>query len=298
MENKFLSQSDWSFEAFVVQAADDIAQRTHDISDSFELNLMRFKLIIEMFENNFQDLLSTKDRDFLSRFSTGQTSIYDVKEFTRFLTGFYITRLVEDASKVFKYLNSDMNISSHREFNECKKSITLPVLSNKLAKQGLGNLNEESANTGRNPSDECNLLFWGDLKKADSSFQKGLRPMIINSSIVQDSDGRASYIISSLFKKYVSNPLLLPDRTILSFLKNVDIEGYNRLKASINIHDTSHELAKLTRDRLLSDLFVGWEVNEDVYNVVMRLICDYISGMTDHYADKKFKLLHGISPYS
>jgi len=195
-----------------------------------------------------------------------------VKDFIRFLTRFYIKHIINDFNRMFSMIQEEYRIQIHDEFNELKNTVSM--------------------------DDIYSMCFCTDFEKASRGFQDFLKTMIIKSSVVQDSDARATYILTSLFDKYIANPMLLPDKTIIAYLRNLDPEEYLELRQQIDIHDTSQELAKITRSKLFSNLFNKWKLKDDVYNTLMRTICDYISGMTDHHADKKFKLLHGITPYN
>jgi len=272
MEDHFIKPSDWSFEALVVKIADDVAQKTHDISDGFEFHLIKFGRIIDVFNDAYSEFLSPEEQDMMTRFYTDRKSIFDVKDFIRFLTRFYIKHIINDFNRMFSMIQEEYRIQIHDEFNELKNTVSM--------------------------DDIYSMCFCTDFEKASRGFQDFLKTMIIKSSVVQDSDARATYILTSLFDKYIANPMLLPDKTIIAYLRNLDPEEYLELRQQIDIHDTSQELAKITRSKLFSNLFNKWKLKDDVYNTLMRTICDYISGMTDHHADKKFKLLHGITPYN
>ncbi len=123
-------------------------------------------------------------------------------------------------------------------------------------------------------TDAKNLVgFSKEFENADKSFHSFLKSSILNSYAAQSMDGKGAFLIRRLFEAYLSNPSQLPDDQIRSFYKAIHLPNKNigQMRGKINL-DRNTELRR---------------------NHLMRVIADYISGMTDAYAYNQFDLLYG-----
>ena len=105
-----------------------------------------------------------------------------------------------------------------------------------------------------------------DLQTFDKKFQNLLKNQVINSYAAQALDGKGSYIIRKLFKAYYTNPNQMQDSAVKG-LFHILGQQYDRSK--------------------IMDVVTGNEV------ALIRVIADYISGMTDSFAYDQFDLLYG-----
>lgn len=105
-----------------------------------------------------------------------------------------------------------------------------------------------------------------DMKTFDEAFERLLKDNVINSYSAQTLDGKGAYIIRKLFKAYYNNPCQMHDSAVRNLFRQVG-ENYDR-------------------SRIL-DIVVGNEQK------LIRVIADYIAGMTDNYAYDQFDLLYG-----
>ncbi len=94
---------------------------------------------------------------------------------------------------------------------------------------------------------------------------------IINSARINRLEGKTRYFLRKLFKAYMNNPLQLPDYALKRFaLENNEI--------SLRLQPFSERQSIIQKNRQ-RPLFV-------------RLICDYIAGMTDSFAQDEFRSLY------
>lgn len=125
------------------------------------------------------------------------------------------------------------------------------------------------------PVEEAKKLvaFSTDFEAADKEFHAFLKSTILNSYGAQSMDGKGAYIIRRLFRAYLSNPTQLPDDEIIRFYDAIHITGKSlgQMRGEINEYRNT----------------------EPRRNFLMRVIADYIGGMTDAYAYNQYNLLYG-----
>ena len=117
------------------------------------------------------------------------------------------------------------------------------------------------------------VSFTTDFEAADRDFHNFLKSTILNSYGAQSMDGKGAYIIRRLFEAYLSNPSQLPDDEIARFYNAIRINGKSmgEMRGEMNsFRNTDHRK-----------------------NSLMRVITDYIAGMTDAYAYNQYDLLYG-----
>ncbi len=110
------------------------------------------------------------------------------------------------------------------------------------------------------------IEFSHDLQAFDKRFQNLLKSRVLNSYAAQALDGKGSYIIRKLFKAYYTNPNQMQDSAVRG-LFHILGQDYDRSK--------------------IMDVVTGNEV------ALIRVIADYIAGMTDSFAYDQFDLLYG-----
>lgn len=136
------------------------------------------------------------------------------------------------------------------------------------ADYGINNLGDFIAKHSEIPEErrETAIAFSAQIRDFDKGFQKLLKDSVINSYAAQALDGKGSYIIRKLFKAYFTNPAQMQDSAVKSFFRLIR-QDYDRSR--------------------IMDLFDGHEI------VLIRVIADYIAGMTDKFAYEQFDLLYG-----
>lgn len=109
--------------------------------------------------------------------------------------------------------------------------------------------------------------FTGSVKVSHAELSEFITKLVVASQQVSQSDSKAEYIISKLFKAYYIHPQQLPDNILNRYFVKKGVE-VNRNK----IEDIVFELQ-----------------NDPEF---IRLICDHISSMTDQYAAREYIKLY------
>ncbi len=115
------------------------------------------------------------------------------------------------------------------------------------------------------------FFFSPELEKAFAGLREFVYTRIIFSHNVARSDHIARRVLTDLFNAFYNNPKLLPDYVLLRISRNSGVPNLRHLTGSEQ---------KKTADKLKScDKFI-------------RVIADYIGGMTDSYAMKEYRKIN------
>ena len=117
------------------------------------------------------------------------------------------------------------------------------------------------------------VSFTAAFEAADKEFHNFLKSTILNSYGAQSMDGKGAYIIRRLFEAYLSNPCQLPDEEIARFYAAIRVSGKSmgEMRGEMN----------------------NYRNTDPRRNSLMRVITDFIAGMTDAYAYNQYDLLYG-----
>ncbi|HOC94745.1 MAG TPA: dNTP triphosphohydrolase [Candidatus Cloacimonadota bacterium] len=154
---------------------------------------------------------------------------------------------------------------------------------------------KEKLNNGIVPfsiSDLRNDPFWEN----DAKFHDYLKRLILNCHRVQLADGRASLIIRKIFKALVSNPMQLPDKVLRRYVSSMDNVHHFMTESIIDDEYYAAKAAYTIRSQLIKKYLrtPDGAPNDKGYSLLMRTICDFISGMTDQYAEAYYHELYGV----
>lgn len=286
VDNKNNMYPAWSFEAFIVQWADEIAQRHHDIEDAYIQRILNKQEIVDcltVFSDFFNDRQIVEDLKKLSN-SLSNKNKFDVTSIahrlSKFVVNVYVTKLVKLFRQLFE--SNIWDKYKDREF----KDFYLELNENKIYKLCLF---EES-----------------ELVKADQKLHEILKHAILDSYNVQIADGKGAYIIRCLLKAYMSNPQQLPDDIVCRFIKNEcqdSNEAREIIKEFINVEKTNiysweaHTCRNMLRKIYRSENLKNKEVAqfEIIAPILMRSVCDYVAGMTDAYALGCYQNMYGFN---
>jgi dGTPase len=268
----FSQEYDWSFEAIAVAVADEIAQRYQDIVDSVAYKIIDLQSIVDVFMSYFSYFLTRQQKKEIQIIHKEKDPGYGCIKFSRVMIDMYIEHFCDTINKKTKFMRGS-NSFNPTDFIKYKYS---------------------EPNLYRKYND-----FEASFKNSNDGFQEYLRDMIIKSHLVQMSDGRASYMIRKIFESLISNPMQLSDRALLMFLLNVNPIGYKKgiISGELDPHMDNNEVSKGARSKLKEKyLFPDneWKHDPTKYHILLRTICDFISGMTDHYAASYYQKLYGI----
>lgn len=286
----------WTIEALIVAMADEIAQRHHDIEDAIEFKILSIETLIKEIETRFKEVFRREDNKILDDINKASNDKYkSINLFSKLIVDFLTTDLIRNTEVNLEKLISDNGIKSNDYFYEIKESL----YSKKLIK---------------------NLVSFSDeVKKVDEELQDFLCNRILNSFDAQRMDGVGQYVIRKLFEAYAYNPQQLRDKTIKHLYKKLyeNILSYDRYERDYPNQDVMEYLSQFNEMKsllqfdkfdsnkndigkirdIISDIHYKVEKSQNfqynLYNdTLLRVICDYIAGMTDKYALDEHRKLY------
>lgn len=292
----------WTFEAYIVAVADEIAQRHHDIEDAIEFNLVTLEDLTDtigkiMGMMSEEDLIAYKNQpqvkgnfEWESLIEENEKNFENVQHnisidnkdiFEGYLSKFIVNCLTSDIiyniKYLFKSLEVEFEIKSREDFVAKKAQIG----------ERVGSIFKDTT------------FFSDDMKKRDKKIQSFLSDRILNSQEAQKMDGIGQYILRETFKAYLVNPQLLPNKTLIKFYKNYyQLEYQEKWQEKLmekGLMDT--ETKKIKVGEIRND------INKEHYkekipnykNALLRTISDYIAGMTDKYIMDRHKEFYNIT---
>ena len=283
----------WSFEAFVVAQADEIAQMHHDLEDAIRRKAMTKEKVIKIL-SKLKTIMDPNDQDSLEELESKKwiPKEYLIAKTSKIIVNTLVTNLIVASRE--NLLNLIDEYSVEKIFNKCYKD---PEIESAI-----------SFDVYRN-----NETMNG---KKIKDFQDEISRAVINTHAVQRSDSKGKYIIKNLFEAYYTNPQQLPDsalKNLYKILKESDYkfneknivkdneteksshnesttENYNDEKNSNIFTIESDELRAIISDAVY-DIRKNDDKKRDI--LIMRIICDYIAGMTDSFAISEYEKLYG-----
>lgn len=292
----------WSLESLLVAEADEIAQRHHDVEDALLGGLITREEVVNTIRDCFEKFepfkkLSPHDKKILEN-----PKAYDMGKFvsliSRIIVNMLVTRLTVTAAYHINRLGSkyDLNSVNFAKFRQMH----------------------------RPDDDEFSMVFSYSYTReeyeAEDGFAKRIKKFagkisqhVLASYDIQKADAKGKYIIRKLFQAYYTTPQQLPDHCVYELLSE-----YNKLKEHETWKlDQNKELELETREtyqcytesdlrsraktegigsvrQIFSDMFADRTKTKPVEELIlMRVICNYIAGMTDAYAQKSYEELYG-----
>lgn len=278
----------WSFEAFVVKWSDEIAQRHHDLEDAYLQKIMPPEDILEKLlplaninqegyiTNKYERLQTELDK--LKRKATYSPHSF-LHTLSSFLVDSYVTIFLKEFRRVLTHFCNINKISTYADFENTYCSI--------------------------DEKEVISLMKFSEAKISlvDKALGNALKYGILDSYEVQKMDGKGAFIIRKLLRAYISNPQQLPDEYIVKLIK---IE----LKRNLKHEEFDQVFRKIAQD-------VGDDYNENIdiwkvyeyrealriiksdaclekiiYGTLLRVVFDYVAGMTDTYAEQQYKELY------
>jgi len=271
-----LPEMAWTFEAFVVKYADEIAQMHHDVEDGILAGIFKAKEFTDMFRKHFEKTPCftsnvAKDLEEIEKEITSKTK-YVLPLLSKFIIWFYIGNYSLSVAKVLqKEIIRKFEIKDNNEFHKKKKTIwETPHIIKKE--------NKRVSLVGLDKIDYI-MNFNEDFIEPNRKLKELLKTTIISSRKAQLMDGKGTFIIRKLFEAYLNTPNQLPDRVVLKLF--VDY--------GLNPEDSNYDLG-LCRQELGNHKSLQ---GDDIRILLCRNICDYISSMTDSYALRQYEKLYG-----
>jgi dGTPase len=246
-----------TLEGQIVALADEIAQKCHDVEDAIVGDFDSRKIIIGRLEDMVnRGLLKGIESQECIGISNGKYFIKPdhIKQFTSWIIGKIILDSVGEISK---------NMNQYMEKNSKERLVSdwYP-------------LNEELATD--------KVLNGNQIFRELIDIQKHF---VINNQKIDRENGKSRFILRRILKAYLTNPRQLDDSVLKKYSKICEING---LKEEIekmnvktkNIRYLDSKIFETYKDEIIRD------------NHFQRILCDYISSMTDVFAVSEYQKLY------
>lgn len=276
----------WSFEAFIVEWADDIAQWHHDLEDALLDGVMPWRKIVETVERALGKAIDEQKiegrKEKLASLKKAEGSLrHDVTTITSIVVDTLVTDLVKTSLENFGRLKKIV-------LEKRKKHWASQLEANDIRDFFLNYQNYTDEPEVKSPKDAFGWVISvsGNVDKRE--FKETIRSWIHHSRNVERMNAKGQYIIKELFAAYLKNPQLLPDGTVLRLV--VD------MRLSKSIESARKGGIGAARAKLEENIKgIGIETADDIYKkcLLMRRICDHIASMTDRYAVEEYRKLYG-----
>lgn len=253
----------WSFEAYVVKWADEIAQRHHDIEDGIIAKVIDKDELLSVIEEYLKPFFDDKEKAFFDNIDSKTDDF--VQKVSKILVGCLNRNLIENSINNLNRFADHYSIKNQEDFKRVYPTINL--------------ISEVSDSKGLLKNADI-ISYLPDLKMAEKKLQDYLKNRVLNSYEVQRMDGKARFILRQLAKAYLTNPQQLPN----SFIKRLFYE----------IHPDQEKKIGDIRD-WLSKTYYSQE--KQIKQVLLRIICDFLSGMTDEFSLIEHQRLYSSSDY-
>ena len=295
--NKALDIPAWSFEALVVAEADEIAQMHHDLEDAIRRKAVTKEKIITI----LKPLFELMDKSDIATIEGLEKEKWVPKEYliaktSKVIVNTLVTTLLKASQDnlynlVIKYKSKDIESNTTEEekmaiYSESAAKIFQKCYKDPEIKTAIGY--DISADNTHNT----------DIIR---TFQNTISRAVINTFDVQRSDSKGKYIIKNLFEAYNTNPQQLPDSALKNLYKILKEDGFD-FKGSKS-EDNGKDFLNIESDELRyiieeavsrirgNNNVKGKDKRRDI--LIMRIICDYIAGMTDSFAISEYEKLYG-----
>nr|DAY66305.1 MAG TPA: deoxyguanosinetriphosphate triphosphohydrolase-like protein [Caudoviricetes sp.] len=260
----------WSLESFVVAEADEIAQRHHDVEDAIRGGLISKEEIVKIIKTNFKDYLRPGDKKQLKDAIALDTEAF-IAIISRIIVNMFVTNLLRA---------SVVNINSF-------------IYNEKLTQNSFADYIKT-----HQPDDPriVNLIAYDTTEKTSNfvecakDFKATITSRVLSSYDIQSADAKGKYVIRKLFQAYYHSPQQLPNHCVLEFLIAYDPTVYSQ---KILLQTAKVEGIGKIRDNFSSIIKKLRTDQKKELLILMRVICDYIAGMTDTYAQKAYEDLYG-----
>ncbi len=264
----------WSFEAYIVKIADDIAQWHHDLEDAIRGDAIPIQDICERIQEGLE---LTNEDDLSCIDKIGKAGRVDRRNIAT-LSHIVINTLVNDI------------VNNSRDNLECIEK----AVKGYADKHGIYNndemerllyrdyklLEDELTKEKETLTMETAIAFSPKIKR--EVFEKTIKAGVHHSRDVERMNEKGKYIIRKLFEAYYSHPQQLPDGPIFHFM--VDIKEYKNIDKA---REAGAGQVRTRFDELMKNPTLMMRL------ILMRRICDHIACMTDRYAIEEYNNLYG-----
>lgn len=252
----------WSFEAYIVKWADDIAQWHHDLEDAMREGVLPIGEICHTICKSIKGGLSQEDQQKLQEIKTA--TIMDRKciaELSHIVVNTLVNDVVKTSREHFETLKNELD----------KNQLNDPEL-----------IFKDYDHLGLSLSKEAVIAVSDNI--VPDEFKGTIRGSVHHSRNVERMNEKGKYIIRKLFEAYYAHPQQLPDGPILHLLVEIAPEQFKNIDEA---RKKGIGTARIEFDRIMKNPTIY------VQCVLMRRICDHIASMTDHYAIEEYNNLYG-----
>lgn len=278
----------WSFEAYAVKWADEIAQRHHDIEDAFFQKIMTPMEIVgkvnqlvglinsDSITKKFERLKLEAEKLEKKEFTAVQYSF--AHSLSSFLVDTYVTIIIKEFRRVMTHFSNVNKIKDRNDFISRYTSFCVDDIREMMS------------------------LKTAKIFEVDKTLGESLKNSILDSYEVQRADGKGAYVIRKLVRAYLTNPQQLPNKYINRFIK-VELPRSLGSKSETFIQNVIQELDMHYPENV--NIWKDYECRETLkaicknadwfatsYNALLRTVLDYVAGMTDSYANKQYDELY------
>lgn len=261
-ELRFDSDVCSTLEGQVVAIADEIAQRGHDLDDALSSGSIKYDELKSYFSLKKMEKANKiiEEIDKISR--TSSRVAFDAIELknTRIVSlilSFFINDVIDNSQVLIDEYDED---KFERDDYSVKKTL---------------------------------IKFSDEAEKINSYLETIISSKVINNSEVSLFDRNAAVMVRGLFKAYYNNPKLLHKTTLRRLYANLRESSANVIDFEFgNNKVINDEFEKMTKTDLST--FEKDQEKEEYKAkrwILVRTICDYISGMTDTYAINEYNKL-------
>jgi dGTPase len=248
----------WSFEALVVAIADEIAQRHHDVEDGLRTGAISKVELLEVIRAHLAVHFDREDRLFFDKLASHGG---DVNQFvpyvSKLVVGLIAKKVICHSVQELNEFIEDHGVRSRRDFKAVYPSVR--------------------------PADVNAVIgFSPQFSSDEEELHSFLKDRILNSFEVQRMDGKGRFIIRQLFKAYVTNVRQLHDSTIISIFDRYDPDY-------LGSGEGEHRLGRIRQEVGEADKRSDLRFQM----ILLRCICDHVSGMTDAFAMSEYAKLYG-----
>lgn len=254
-----------TLEGQIISIADEIAQRSHDLDDSFSSGVMS----VDELANYLSLQKMSALREPIQRI---QEQIKNASDNNRIFVNAQELQHSRIVSTVINFFIGDVIQYSTEKMNNFKENEFF-VLEHRF--------NERLIDFSYNGKVLCDYL------------EKIISKKVINSSEVVQFDNKAALIVRGLFEAYYNNPKLLHAGT----LRKIYIETRKHTNEVIDFLNGDRDMVSEEISKIINtDLSKMSEEKSLEYaqkkKILVRAIADYISGMTDSYAKNEYDAIY------
>ena len=282
LENKFYDQYDdsmkilvndnfghyaWTFEGLLVSMSDEISQRHHDIEDGLIAKVIQLDDIIYWIEQLLKPYFNNDEKKLLSSISILKKQ-HTISKLSKLVVGSLNRNMIENSKQNLKSFFKHFGINNRKDFENLYPKIVLDM---------------EFGSPNGKIKIKDSISYPPELAKDEKIFKMQLKRGILNSYQVQRMDGKARFVIRRIAKAYLSNPQQMNDGMVGLYFDRC--------------YPDKESLSDLTLGdkRAWLDI-IFYSTNEPEYKeILIRLICDFISGMTDDFAIIEHARLYSTS---